>query len=947
MEGQPDPFPLRAARRRAPWLAGALAALLALPAAWAGEDAAPALPPPTLRRLPGRPVAGPVAPPTRPEARPGALLPPRAPRPPPPGGLAPSPSGLPGLRPPALPRDPAALPPPSVRRLPGRVIELPGGPAPEAATTSPPARPVLPAAGGAGGGLVNAPARPARPSATEPAAPEDLLFQVERPGGVVKRTVEEGGAVAYVMVGNPRVSGQAHTRADGQEVSALSIKADVLVAWVDESRLPELSRAAGGDDADADGAPAGLGSVFEEAVLGIYAEGAVEVVYGALAFRAEVLHFEPRTFRGLMIEPRFEGRFVSKERPAPGLPVYTRARRGRLVASGLMVFDDAEVSTTRADDRIALRVRSLTVEEYGQAEAAELGAGPALLGFRGLSTQRYRARQIQLRGERLPLFYVPYASFGLGKDAFPVQIKRVDAGSRSGLGVFAFVGIGDSLGPEEDPWLDWVLDVGGYTKRGPAAGLTLTWDRPGRTRGEVQGWGVYFDQGTDRDGFDPDSDVRGRITAESRSVLAPDLQLDVEFNSFSDRHFNREFFERDSLTHKERESYVRLLYRPGPWAASLTGKWHQRNFVTETVEAPQAGLWLGSLPLITPAAVGGLGVDLTSVTRAGYLGRRFDEELADLPYDALRVDHESRLEAGVSAGDVRVSGWVGVAGTSYGQRNDGGEDLVRAALLSGVRTNLQAHRAYAGRGGLFELDGLRHVVDLEASLEGRFLDTTDPADVPFFDERELLEERTEVALRARQRLQTRRPRPKAAPGAAPAEAGLRDVLDLETAFHWYLEDTAPWLQDVPWALTWSLRGEPREGGKLLVGSEGELDGRDGLVAATLAAGWKPWDRVDVALAYRWLLNEASAPYLQVSWRYSEKYSLRVTESYNFRDESNVFRFLLRRYSDDHVISFGLRIQDSDDVGFEFDLRPAIGGLIGDSGTLFEGEVDLDPTRAFR
>ena len=48
------------------------------------------------------------------------------------------------------------------------------------------------------------------------------------------------------------------------------------------------------------------------------------------------------------------------------------------------------------------------------------------------------------------------------------------------------------------------------------------------------GWVGLFDS----DGFVHGEDFRGRITAESRTWLRDDLNLDVEFNAFTDRGFN-------------------------------------------------------------------------------------------------------------------------------------------------------------------------------------------------------------------------------------------------------------------------------------------------------------------------------------------------------------------------------------------------------------------------
>jgi hypothetical protein len=756
-----------------------------------------------------------------------------------------------------------------------------------------------------------------------------------------KRYPEPDGTVAWVMVGNPRVLGQAHRRPDGQLVEALTIKANLMVVWVDERAMPDLARLLSSEPGPA--RPAGersvLTAVFEDAVLGIYAEGAVEVVYGRLAFRAQSLYLEPRTYRGLLVEPRFDGHITGLGAPDEGLPLYVTGRRARLVAKGLIVFDDAEVMTSRADDRLAMRVRTLTVEEYEQEQASALGQAPALLGFQSPSTQRYRARDITLWGERLPLARIPYVSLGVpGQDAFPVTIKRLTAGERSNLGFYALVGLGGNLGPEEDRWGEWIVDLGGYTKRGPAAGGELRWgDGTSRSRGKVESRMVFLDNETDRNGYDAPDGFRGRLVGESRTRVRDDLLLDAEVGLFTDRGFNREFFEREDLTHKDRETYARALWRPGTWAATVTGKAHPRAFVTETLEAPEAGLWGQGLPLLRPGTLGGLGLDLTTVSRAGWLGRRFDEALGFAPYDAFRTETDTRLEAGVDVGDVRLSAWLGGAAASYQGRTDGGEDLTRTALLAGVRANLQASRVTAARGGPLELDGVRHVIDVDVEAGGRFRDSHEVSEVPFFDEREQEEERSAIGVRLRNRWQTRR--------AKPGE--LRDVLDLETWFRWHTDDVAPYLQRRPWSGGWSLRAEPRAGSRLLLSTEGDVDGTNGITAAIVSAEASPTPRVGLALAYRYLQDDVSAPLVRASWQWSDKYALRVTESYNFRDGKNDLVFLLRRNSNDHVWFFGIRLRGSGDVGFEFDFRPNVSGEVGDGQSAFADQVDLDPTRAFR
>jgi hypothetical protein len=736
------------------------------------------------------------------------------------------------------------------------------------------------------------------------------------------------------MVGNPRITGIEHRRATGEVVPRLSIKANVVVVWVDESKLPDVGGLKASDPkVRAAPARSGAAALFEDAVLGIYAEGAVELLFGDLAFRAEVLHLEPRTYQGLLVRPRFDGSSLGPSAgPLENVPLHTRARRGRLVAKGLVVFDDAEVSASRADDRIALKVRTLTVQEYADASKDAATAEPAtLLGFRSLSTQRYRAQRIVLQAERLPLLSWPSAEFGhSGEDPFPVALKRVDGGQRSHLGLYGFVGVGGEVGPEGDPWFDWVVDVGGYTKRGPAGGLEIEWKRP-NAFGKLESWFVW-DEGEDRTGFDPDGELRGRIDVESRTRLAKDLTFDAEFNHFTDRGFNFEYFERDELRHKDYESYGRLLWRPGNVAATLTGKWHQRPFVTETTEEPQAGLWVASVPVLEPASPGAFALDVTSVSRAGRLARRFDDALSMPSYSAFRADTDTRLHAGMDVGDVRLSAWAGASATSYLDRTDGGPDLVRTAIPAGVRANLQAHAVFAACGGPFQLDGLRHVVDSDLELSGRFADSHDPEDVPFFDVREQEEERSAAVLRVRNRWQTRR-----------RHGGLRDLVDLEVALKRYIGDVGPYLLDSPGAVEVSLVGEPRT--DVFVSAEADVDLDRGLLTSNLGVGVKPRRDLWFSLGFRYMRGETAAPIFDSTWRFSPKYSVSLLDSYDVRQGLNQFRLLFNRYSEDHVWSFGVSVRNNgEDFGIELTVRPTLGGETGPMP--FDDVPDLDPLGAF-
>ena len=253
-----------------------------------------------------------------------------------------------------------------------------------------------------------------------------------------------------------------------------------------------------------------------------------------------------------------------------------------------------------------------------------------------------------------------------------------------------------------------------------------------RSRGKAEFFGVLEQEDLDRTGFMANEDLRYRALFESRTRLN-DASFDLEFADFSDRGFDIEYFERDALEHKDRESYARLYWkpkRPGMVVGTLTGKWHQRDFVTETTMAPEAALWVLGAPLFTPTHRGGLSLDITSHTSAGYLERRFDEALFASDYAAWRLRSDTRLNAALNVGDVRFSGFVGGVADAYRERTDGRPDLTRTALLAGARSNVQYWRTFAAEGGPLELDGLRHVIDIDLEAFGRFLESHDRDDVP-------------------------------------------------------------------------------------------------------------------------------------------------------------------------------------------------------------------------
>lgn len=809
-----------------------------------------------------------------------------------------------------------------------------------------------------------------RPEGDAPIEPGDFLFDVARPGGGISPvpTPELGkDVVALVILGTPRMHRTAFTE-DGETVDAMTLKANSIVAWVDQAKMP-----AGGGLADLslDGPPLpvpgtagarGSTSIIPQALLGIYAEGAVRITFGALSFSAERLYIEPHSYRALLLEPRFDGRSIGVGAVEQPIEAHVVAERARIVGKGLIVFDGAAVSTSRADDRIWLQLRSLTAEEI-QQEVDEEGVPRAeIMGFYADSSQWYSGRQLVLRGERLPLLALPRVDFGYSDktQAFTSPIRKVFAGNKGELGRFAGFELAFPIGPARDPWFSVHGGPVAYSDRGVGGTLGARWDRASedgriRSEGEVEAWGVHDNRSFDSDGFVAPHDVRWRVVSESRTWLGRELIVDHELGAFSDRGVNNEFFERDDLHHKDRESYVRGRWqpaRPGNLVVTLDTKWHQRDFVTETTQLPEVGVWTTPAPLLVPRRRGGLGIDLVTETRAGYLGRTFDEVLPDEDYESWRLHSDTLVSFGGSLDDVRLTAHVGASGSVYANRTDGGDDLARAALLAGIRANVQAWRVFGARGGWMELDGLRHVVDVDAELLGRFFDSATPAEVPYYDLHETERERTALVGRWRNRLQTRR---RGAQGrlatpesGAPILTGLRTVADLEIGLRWFLDRKGPFGRESSGDCQIRYYGEVKPG--LEVTGEADFDFDGGLQTGSVGAGWRTQLRgrpFSLFAGHRYVKDRSASLTGDASWRFSDRYAILARATVDFDEGEDSLRLLFRRYSDDHIIVFGFNVRNRDDFGVEFSFEPAIGGGEADGREVFRDYPNPDPWGAFR
>ena len=96
---------------------------------------------------------------------------------------------------------------------------------------------------------------------------------------------------------------------------------------------------------------------------------------------------------------------------------------------------------------------------------------------------------------------------------------------------------------------------------------------------------------------------------------------------------------------------------------------------------------------------------------------------------------------------------------------------------------------------------------------------------------------------------------------------------------------------------------------------------------------------------RYLEDEATAPLVDIGWRWSEKYGVRFRNIYDFQANENNLRFVLGRYSQDHAIFFGFSAIGTD-LGLELSFSPTAGASSDAGAWAFTDRPDTNPWGIF-
>ena len=351
-----------------------------------------------------------------------------------------------------------------------------------------------------------------------------------------------------------------------------------------------------------------------------------------------------------------------------------------------------------------------------------------------------RARRLVIRpGERIeahgatlcvggvPVFYVPFYTQRLDatKSAF-----MLTPGYRSRYGGFLF----GSYAWKWNEAIENTLHLDYRTKRGVGAGLDMNLHL--RQWGEASVEYYYLHDDKPESGLDGNPFPHNRQRVEFSWLGGPftNTTFKSRVSYESDAGVRREFFEREYRQNVQPSSFVEARHFWDNFSLDVIAQPRVNDFLESVERLPQVKLTafrqqIGPLPFY-----------YESESSAGYYRRLFAETNGPttLGYEAARADtlHQIVLP-------TTLFGWLnftpraGGRFTYYGQADGPGADtkeIHRSVFNTGAELSFKASRTWAeARNGLFELDGLRHIVEPSANYVYVPRPDTRPNELPQFD----------------------------------------------------------------------------------------------------------------------------------------------------------------------------------------------------------------------
>jgi LPS-assembly protein len=327
----------------------------------------------------------------------------------------------------------------------------------------------------------------------------------------------------------------------------------------------------------------------------------------------------------------------------------------------------------------------------------------------------------------VPVFYLPVYALSLKANS-PAISLRPGYNSRYGGYLYSAYNVnwGDAL--------DLRLNADYRSERGFGGGPELQLDLGRWGKGEVSYYYLY-DHEPETNSFGVDF-PKERQLLEFTWLASPFTNTTVKsrVSYQTDSGVRAEFFESDYRQNVQPSTFVEGRHFWDDWSLNAIASPRVNDFFSTVERLPEVKL------TAFRQQVGPLPVYYESESRAGYLRRLFAEtNTVTAPnYEATRADtwHQVVLP-------VTLFGWLNVtpnAGgrfTYYSEADGPGattEEIYRSVFNTGAEMSFKASRTWAGvGGGLFDLDGLRHIIQPSASYVYVPDPDAQPGELPQFD----------------------------------------------------------------------------------------------------------------------------------------------------------------------------------------------------------------------
>ncbi len=528
-----------------------------------------------------------------------------------------------------------------------------------------------------------------------------------------------------------------------------------VVLWVDPEAWRKFRRGAadlaapaaegeegkdgGGED---EAAPRTAEQILGPIIRELYAEGGVTLRRGRETVRAQRLFYDFARNRAVVVNAEVLLDYED-ERRSVRTPIIVRAERLYQEVEGELHAGPARATTSLfAKPQYELTVDEVTVRR------ADVGYDIHAAGN-------------VLRAGDVPLLWLPSLGANSTTGIEPLKDLRVGASSR--FGVFGEIGFGGSVRFGEDPTAkpdaEWRLTPVYRSRRGPGVGGEVDYGGGEDLRGAVEAF--YQHDGASEDHLRetevPRTD-RGRARWQHRQTLAEDvlggrLTGRGEVSWLSDPGYLIEYETSEAQQGKAQETFAYLDLAGDHLAASILGDFELNRWQTSTEYAPRVALDAFGVPAARDLL--GTGVDLVFAgeAEAARVERYYAREDHTRGIATDRYQGRGSVSLPFTAGWLRLNPEAGAGVTGYA----GGQDLTRGDFFTALRAGTDLWRVWPDvRSDLFDLDGVRHVLDLSAGYSERYCVTTGSEDVFVQDPLDLLDEVSAVDFRVRNRIETKR-----------------------------------------------------------------------------------------------------------------------------------------------------------------------------------------------